>query len=60
MTHAIQKAVEDLKAGRPMPPEESVSFKEYEDILGLPQWAALENEFVGKHEQLGAPEKKAS
>jgi 2-methylisocitrate lyase-like PEP mutase family enzyme len=57
VTRAIQKAVEDLKAGRPMPPEESVTFKEYEDMLGLPQWAALEDEFVGKHELLGVPEK---
>jgi 2-methylisocitrate lyase-like PEP mutase family enzyme len=59
VTRAIQKAVGDLKAGRQMPPEESVTFKEYEDILGLPQWAALEDEFVGKHEQLGVPEQKA-
>ena len=60
VTRAIQKAVEDLKAGRPMPTDESVTFKEYEDMLGLPQWAALEDEFVGKHQQLGVPEQKAS
>ena len=43
VTRAIQKAVLDLKAGHAMPPEESVTFKQYEDILGLPQWAALED-----------------
>ena len=60
VTRAIQKAVEDLKAVRPMPPEESVTFKQYEEMLGLPQWAALEDEFVGRHEHLGVPATKAS
>jgi len=60
VTRAIQKAVEDLKAGHPMPVEESVTFKEYEDMLGLPQWADVEDEFVGRHELLGVPDKKAS
>ena len=60
VTRAIQKAVEDLKAGRPMPPEESVTFRQYEEILGLPQWAALEDAFANPHEVLGVPEQKAS
>jgi len=60
VTRAIQKAVADLNAGRPMPPEESITFAEYEDILGLPRWAALEEEFASKHQQLGVPVKKAS
>jgi 2-methylisocitrate lyase-like PEP mutase family enzyme len=60
VTRAIQKAVADLKAGRPMPREESVTFGEYEDILGLPQWAALDDEFAGNYYQLGVPGKKAS
>ncbi|HXJ95824.1 MAG TPA: isocitrate lyase/PEP mutase family protein [Terriglobia bacterium] len=60
VTRAIQEAVADLKAGRPMPVEESVTFGEYEDIVGLPQWAALEDEFVGRHEHLGVPAPKAN
>jgi 2-methylisocitrate lyase-like PEP mutase family enzyme len=60
VTRAIQKAVADLKAGLPMRSEESVTFREYEDIVGLPQWAALEDEFVGKHEPLSVPAAKAS
>jgi len=60
VTRAIQKAVADLKAGRPMALEESVTFEEYEDILGLPQWAALEDGFTGRHQQLTLPDKKAS
>ena len=60
VTRAIQKAVADLKAGRPMRSEESVTFGEYEEILGLQQWAALEDEFAGKHELLSVPAAKAS
>jgi 2-methylisocitrate lyase-like PEP mutase family enzyme len=56
VTRAIQRAVENLKAGRPMAPEESVTFKEYEEMLGLPEWAALEDELAGTHEVLGVPE----
>jgi 2-methylisocitrate lyase-like PEP mutase family enzyme len=56
VTRAIQRAVENLKAGRPMAPEASVTFKEYEEMLGLPEWAALEDEFAGTHEVLGVPE----
>jgi hypothetical protein len=39
-----------------MAPEESVTFKEYEEMLGLPEWAALEDELAGTHEVLGVPE----
>ena len=60
VTRAIQKAVADLKAGRPMRSEESVTFGEYEEILGLQQWAAVEDEFVRKHELLSVPAAKAS
>ena len=55
MTRAIQKAVKDLKAGRPMPADESVTFKEYEEMLGLPQWANLEDTFSSVHDRLGVP-----
>ena len=34
-------------------------FEEYEEILGLPQLAALEDEFAAKPQQLGVPGKKA-
>ena len=55
VTRAIQRAVAELKAGCPMRAEESVTFREYEEILGLPQWAALEDEFAGKPELLSVP-----
>jgi 2-methylisocitrate lyase-like PEP mutase family enzyme len=60
VTRAIQKAVEDLKAGRPMPADESVTFNEYEEILGLPQWAEFEDTFSGEHDTLGARGREAA
>ena len=55
VTRAIQKAVTDLKAGHPMPANDSVSFEEYEDMLRLPEWAALENTFMGTDDPLSVP-----
>jgi 2-methylisocitrate lyase-like PEP mutase family enzyme len=55
VTRAIQKAVEGLKAGKPMPADDAVTFAEYEDILGLPKWAQTENQFEGKSDPLGVP-----
>ena len=59
-TRAIQKAVEDLKAGRPMPAADSVTFEEYEEMLRLPQWADVENTFEGAHDPLGVPMQSAT
>jgi len=55
VTRAIQKAVQDLKAGRPMPADDAVTFEEYEDMLRLPEWADVENTFMGTHDPLGVP-----
>ena len=55
VTRAIQKAVEGLKAGRPMPADDSVTFEQYENLLRLPEWADTENEFEGTHDPLGVP-----
>ena len=52
---AIQKALVDLKAGSPMPECDSVTFAQYEQMLGLPEWGALENEYEGTHDPLGVP-----
>ena len=60
VTRAIQKAVEDLKAGRPMPADDAVTFAEYEEMLGLPKWAALEDTYGGGHDPLGVPDAKAA
>ncbi|MCI0573988.1 MAG: hypothetical protein L0Y66_24915 [Myxococcaceae bacterium] len=49
------KALDDRKAGRPMPADDSVTFEEYENMLQLPAWADLENTFLGTHDPLGVP-----
>ena len=55
VTRAIQKAVEGLKAGRPMSADDSVTFEVYENMLRLPEWADTENEFEGTLDPLGVP-----
>ena len=55
VARANQKAVNDLKAGRPMLADDSVTFEEYEDLLRLHEWAEAENEFMGAKDPLGAP-----
>ena len=59
VTRAIQRALEDLKAGRPMPVNDAVTFEEYEEMLRLPEWARTENEFEGSHDPLGVPPRGA-
>ena len=60
VARAIQKAVEDLKAGREMPVDDALTFAQYEELLGLPEWAAWEDEFVGGHDPFGVPQAKAA
>ncbi|CAF1064372.1 unnamed protein product [Didymodactylos carnosus] len=45
VTYAIERAVMDLKAGKQLSSENSVNFKTYEDIVGLPQWEEIEKKF---------------
>lgn len=45
VTHCLQQALSNLKDGKPMPPESSVPFNDYEDILGLPKWQAIEETY---------------
>jgi 2-methylisocitrate lyase-like PEP mutase family enzyme len=55
VTKAIRNAVEGLKAGRPMANDASVTFEEYENMLRLPEWAEVEDTYVGGHDPLGVP-----
>ena len=41
-TRAIMRALADLKAGRPMPQRESVSMTEFETIVDIAYWKAIE------------------
>ncbi|MCU7490594.1 MAG: 2,3-dimethylmalate lyase [Ignavibacteria bacterium] len=41
----IERALQDLKAGRQMPENESVDMKQFEDIVDLQYWAELEDRY---------------
>lgn len=45
MTRTIERALADIKAGRPMSPADAVDMGEFEQIVGLPDWAAIEKKF---------------
>jgi len=42
---ATERALADLLAGHPLPTDDALNFKTYEDALGLPAWRAIEQEF---------------
>lgn len=46
--HAIQKALEDLKRGAPLSSDASVDLVEFEDIVDMRKWAAIEDAFPNK------------
>ena len=45
-TKAVLRALEDLKAGRPMPKQESVSMMEFEKIVDIAYWKSIEQKAV--------------
>lgn len=45
MTRAIERALADLQAGRPMPEQEAVDRVTFEDIVDKAAWARVEDEF---------------
>lgn len=45
VTRAIERALGDLRDGRPMPEEDSVDFETFEDIVDKPKWSELEKRF---------------
>ncbi len=45
VTRAIERAVADLKAGTLLVKEESVDFREFEQIVGLEDWQELEKRY---------------
>jgi len=49
IVRALERALDDLRAGKPAPKKERVSMEEYEAIVGLPQWAVIENRFPSAH-----------
>ncbi len=45
VTRATQRALADLKSGKPLSPEDSVDMDEFEDIVHLPEWEEVQNRF---------------
>jgi 2-methylisocitrate lyase-like PEP mutase family enzyme len=45
VTRTIQRALEDLIEHRPMPPRDSVTFHNYEEIMRMPFWAEIEDRY---------------
>jgi 2-methylisocitrate lyase-like PEP mutase family enzyme len=51
VVRAMERALENLLEGRPTPEKEAVDLKQYENIVGLPYWAAIETRFHGKEQK---------
>ena len=51
LTRAIQVGLIALKSGVPISGDESVDMQEFENIVGLPQWADIENRFQQAEKQ---------
>jgi len=45
VTRTIQRALEDLIEHRPMPPRDSVTFHNYEEIMRMPFWVEIEDRY---------------
>lgn len=48
VVHAIQKALHDLKNGKPLTENNAVDMDEFMQIVDLPFWANIEKEFEGE------------
>lgn len=52
VVRCLERALSDLKDGKPTPGKEGVRLTEYEEIVGLPHWAQIEKRFQhGKGQQ---------
>jgi 2,3-dimethylmalate lyase len=44
-TRAIEKALHGLKGGKPMAAGDAVDLKQFEEIVGLPGWVQVEEQY---------------
>jgi 2-methylisocitrate lyase-like PEP mutase family enzyme len=49
VTKTINKALQQLRDGRPMTPAQGVNMDQFMQIVDLPYWKAIEEEFEGKN-----------
>jgi 2-methylisocitrate lyase-like PEP mutase family enzyme len=52
MTRAMQRALADLKAGHPMPRSQSVTMSEFEKIVDIAYWKAVEQQVIPLSERM--------
>ncbi|HEY1378940.1 MAG TPA: isocitrate lyase/PEP mutase family protein [Gemmataceae bacterium] len=45
LARAVERGLADLKAGRPLPPADAVDMDEFEQIVGMPDWSAIEQKY---------------
>ena len=45
-THALRRALSDLKAGRPMPEDEAVTMTQFEKIVDIVYWKSIEQKAI--------------
>jgi 2-methylisocitrate lyase-like PEP mutase family enzyme len=50
---ALERALEDLRSGKPTPKGEGVRLDEYEKIVDLDSWSLIEKRFASKDDQTG-------
>jgi 2,3-dimethylmalate lyase len=51
-TRTIMRALDDLKAGRPMPKQEAVSMMEFEEIVDIAYWKSIEEKAMPMGERV--------
>ena len=51
-TRTVMRALDDLKAGRPMPKQEAVSMMEFEEIVDIAYWKAIEQKAMPMGERV--------
>jgi len=53
VVRSLERALADLRVGRPTPAKEGVKLAEYEEIVGLQKWAEIEKRFQHGQGQQG-------
>ena len=53
IARAIERGLQDLIAGKPIPPGEAVDMDRFEQIVNLPDWKKIEQEFQGSDKPSG-------
>jgi 2-methylisocitrate lyase-like PEP mutase family enzyme len=55
LTQALQEALADLKAGRPLDPRHSVTMEAFEDVVDIQRWRAIEKDYADSRDEASRP-----